>query len=28
VGSENTYLITKKGGQSLTGNPRKLEIIA
>jgi len=27
VGSENTYLVTKAGGVSLTGTPRELEIV-
>ncbi|MCL2426671.1 MAG: Xaa-Pro peptidase family protein [Oscillospiraceae bacterium] len=27
VGSENTYLVTKSGGLSLTGEPRELEVI-
>ena len=27
VGSENTYLVTKSGGLSLTGLPRELDVI-
>jgi len=27
VGSENTYLVTKNGGESLTGTPRELDVV-
>jgi len=27
TGSENTYLVTKSGGESLTGTPRELDIV-
>jgi len=27
VGSENTYLVTQNGGESLTGTPRELEVV-
>jgi len=27
VGSENTYLVTKSGGESLTGEQRELDVI-
>jgi len=27
VGSENTYLVTANGGESLTGTPRELEVV-